>query len=70
MKDSLDYRKKYLHQNVVVKFKDGQVEHGFVDVVDEPDDEYADYYFVMTTSNDSFTFESNEIKSIKLIKLI
>ncbi|WP_125607281.1 hypothetical protein [Lapidilactobacillus bayanensis] len=66
MKDGLDYRKKYLHQNVEVRFKDGQVERGFIDVVDEPDDEHSDYYFVMTTDVYSFTFEGNEVKTIKL----
>lgn len=67
MEDNLDYRKKFLHQNVEVKFKDGQVERGFIDVIDEPDEEHSDYYFAMTTDIYSFTFESNEIKSIKLI---
>lgn len=62
-----NYRKLFLHKNVEVLFKDGQIKRGFLNIVDEPDDEYTDYYFVMTTNKDSFTFEGDEVRAIKVI---
>lgn len=64
----VNYRRKFLHKTVKVIFKDGQIERGFLNVVDEPDDEYSDYYFVITTKDDSFTFEGKEVKTISLIQ--
>ncbi|WP_034529379.1 hypothetical protein [Secundilactobacillus oryzae] len=67
---NINYRKEYLHRIAQAIFKDGQVERGRLDVIDEPDDEYSDFYFVITTDSDSFTFLGKEVDSITLANSI